>query len=338
MKLDARRIAGFLRDPGAIRIVLLHGDDEGMVRHRAEALTQAVTGQRDDPFRVAWLSREDHPRLMEEATAIAMMGGRRVIRVRDASDGLAASVAQVAGSAGDSLVILESGALPVRSKLRAFVEGLASGAAIACYPEEGRALQSAIEEGLAASGVRLDPDAIGWLLQHVGDDRASTRGEIEKLILYAGPDRQLDLVAVRACVGDLAAVSFDDAVYAAMSGDVAGTEAALERSFAEGIAAVAVVRGVLTHLCKMHVARGHMASGASSGDAVRALRPPVFFKRAAPFSQALDLWTPRRLMAAMNETRRVELACKHTGAPDALLVRRLLLGLARQTAASRGRD
>jgi len=333
MKLDARRAAAFLREPGAARIVLLHGDDEGTVRHRANALTQAVTGQRDDPFRVAWLSREDHPRLMEEATAIAMVGGRRVIRVRDAGDNLAAAVRQVAEGPGDSLVVLESGALPGRSKLRALVEGLENGAAIACYPEEGKALQDAIEGGLNAAGVRLDADALRWLLDHVGSDRGSTRGEVEKLVLYAGADRRLDLTAVRACVGDLAAVSFDDAVFAAMAGDVAQADVSIERSLAEGMAAVAVVRGVLAHLGRMHLARGHMAAGMSVADAVRALRPPVFFKRVELFSRSLQLWGSARLVLAMDEARRVELACKQTGALDLLLVRRMLLGLARQGAA-----
>ncbi len=337
MKLDARRAAAFLREPGAARIVLLHGDDEGTVRHRANALTQAVTGQRDDPFRVAWLSREDHLRLMEEATAIAMVGGRRVIRVRDAGDSLAAAVKQVAESPGDSLVVLESGALPGRSKLRALVEALENGAAIACYPEEGKALQDAIEGGLNAAGVRLDADALRWLLDHVGSDRGSTRGEVEKLVLYAGADRRLDLTAVRACVGDLAAVSFDDAVFAAMAGDVAQADVSIERSLAEGMAAVAVVRGVLAHLGRMHLARGHMAAGMSVADAVRALRPPVFFKRVELFSRSLQLWGSARLVQAMDEARRVELACKQTGALDLLLVRRMLLGLARQGAAARSR-
>ncbi len=337
MKLEARRIAAFLRDPGAARVVLLHGEDEGMVRHRADALTQAVVGQRDDPFRVAWLSREDHSRLLEEATAISMMGGRRVIRVRDAGDGLAALVKQVAETAGDSLTVLESAALPSRSKLRQLVEAVANGASIACYPEEGRALQDAIEGGLAAAGVRLDAEALRWLTDHVGSDRGSTRGEVEKLILYAGAERRLDLEAVRACVGDLAAASFDDAVYAAMAGDLALTDISIERTLAEGMAPVAFTRGVLAHLGKLHVARGHMAAGLSAADAVRALRPPLFFKRVAAFTQALPLWSARRLMQAMEEVRRVELACKQTGALDGLLVRRMLLALARQGEAARNR-
>ncbi len=335
MKLDARRAAAFLREPGIARVVLLHGDDEGTVRHRANALTQAVIGQRDDPFRVAWLSREDHPRLVEEATAIAMGGGRRVIRVRDAGDSLAAMVKQVSESPGDSLIVLEAGVLAGRSKLRALVEGLENGAAIACYPEEGKALQAGIEGELNRAGIRLDTEAMRWLLDHLGNDRGSTRGEVEKLVLYAGMEQRLDIAAVRACVGDLAAVSFDDAIYAAMLGEVEQADLAIERSLAEGMAPVAITRGILAHLAKMHLARGHMAAGLSIADAVRALRPPVFFKRIGPFGQALRYWDTSHVIQAMAEVRFVELACKQTGAQDLLLVRRLLLGLARQGAARR---
>ena len=53
------------------------------------------------------------------------------------------------------MIVLEAGALPARSRLRALVECLENGAAIACYPEEGRALQDAIERGLSAAGVQL---------------------------------------------------------------------------------------------------------------------------------------------------------------------------------------
>ena len=336
MKLDARRIPAFLRDPGPARIVLLHGDDEGLVRQRADALTQAVVGARDDPFRVAWLAREDHARLAEEASAIAMLGGRRVVRVRDAVDGLAGALEQIAAAAGDSLVVLEaSGALPARSKLRALVEGMAAGAAIACYPEEGRALQDRIRGGLSQAGINLEPDALAYVLDRVGGDSAATEGEIEKLILYAGGQRRLGLEDVRACVGDAVSVAFDDAVFAAAGGDAEGADRALDLALAEGIAPVAVTRGVMQHLAKLHLARGHMAAGESAEEAVRMLRPPIFFKRATEFTRALLHWDAARLAQAMTEARRVELACKQTGAPDSLLVRRLVLALARQGARAR---
>lgn len=337
MKLEVGRIPAFLRNPGATRVVLLHGEDEGTVRHRAETLTTAVVGTRDDPFRVAWLSREDHARLEEEATALAMLGGRRVIRVRDAVDGLAERVRQVAAIPGDSLMILECGILPGRSKLRAVVEALATGASIACYAETAQAIQTAVSIALDAAGVSLDQDARTWLVGRLGDDRGATRGEIDKLVLYAGEARRLDLTDVRACVGDLAAVSLDDALFAATAGNVTDADVSIERALAEGVAPVAVTRAIQAHLGRLYAARGLMAAGSSAADAVRSLRPAVFFKRVGAMTDAAVCWTGPRLMSVLREVIRTEARCKQTGSPDSLLVRRLVSGLARQGQGLRAR-
>lgn len=328
MKLDGTRVPAFLRAPGPARVVLLHGDDEGSVRHRADVLTQAVIGQRDDPFRVAWLSRDDHVRLEEEASAIAMLGGRRVVRVRDANEALLPSVQRVLTGGGDSLVVLEASLLPGRSKLRAAVEQAEHGAAIACYPEDGATLRRAVEAGLSEAGIALERDAAAWLLLHLGADRASTRGEIEKLVLYAGADRQLDLAAVQACVGDQAAASLDDAVFGVVAGDVGQVDRALGRTLSEGTAPVAVCRAMLAQLTKLQLAADAVARGASADEAVRSLRPPVFFRRVAGLVAALPSWPPPRVRHALDRVTGAEMACKQTGAPDGLLVRRLMLGLA----------
>ena len=94
-KIDARRIAGFLAEPPATaRVVLIYGDDLGLVRERADQLMRAMVG--DDPFGLVDVPREAASRdvslLGGEAAQSALTGGRRLVRVRDATDGLAAAV------------------------------------------------------------------------------------------------------------------------------------------------------------------------------------------------------------------------------------------------------
>jgi DNA polymerase-3 subunit delta len=58
-------------------VILLHGEDTGLIRERALQATHRLAGTLDDPFRIALLDRETHNRLEEEATALSLMGGRR---------------------------------------------------------------------------------------------------------------------------------------------------------------------------------------------------------------------------------------------------------------------
>jgi DNA polymerase-3 subunit delta len=338
LKLSPQRIAAFLRDPGNCRVVLLYGEDHGLVRDRAGALTRSVAGATDDPFLVAELGRDELRRLPDEAASLPLTGGRRVVRVREATDAAVAPVAELLKGQSPALVILEAPGLAARSRLRSLVEGASDGAAIACYPEEGRALAETVRGVLTEADVSIDPDALAWIGDQLGADRVSTRSESEKLALYAGPGGRIDLEAAMACVGDLAGLSLDDALFAATEGDVARADRALELAMAEGGTAVGVVRAGLLHLQRLHRARLAVDEGQSGADAVKNARPPVFFRRIGAFSRALDFWGSESLMSAMAGLAETERACKRTGAPDLVLARNAILALARRAAAARARS
>ena len=337
MKLTPQRVSAFLRDPGSCQVVLLHGEDHGMIRDRAAALVRLVAGSADDPFRVAELGREDSTRLAEEAASLSLTGGRRVVRLREATDAATEQVTQILKGKAPALVILEAPGLATRSRLRTLIEGAPDAVAIACYPEEGRALADTVRGVLAELQVRIDDDALAWVVAQLGVDRVSTRTEAEKLALYAGPEGRVDLDAAMACVGDLAGLSLDDALFAATEGEVARTDRALELAVAEGTAPVSLLRAALMHLQRLHRARLAVDGGQGIADAVKGARPPVFFRRVAAFSRALDVWTSASLLAAMARLAEAERDCKRTGAPDEVLSRNAVLALARRAAAGRAR-
>ncbi|HET9018804.1 MAG TPA: DNA polymerase III subunit delta, partial [Acetobacteraceae bacterium] len=310
MKLEPRRVEAFLNDPGAARVVLLYGDDAGQIADRAVRLVRRVAGNAADPFLTAELTRDSFARIGEEMTALALTGGRRVIRVRDASDACTAEVEGALAGKGTALLILEAHGLPSRSRLRAAVEKAADAVAIGCYAVEGASLGREIRDRLQERGVSVDPAALAWLEARLTGDLAAARGEVEKLALYVGPNGTADLAAASACVGDLAAVSVEDALFAATAGDVGRADRALALAFAEGAAPVAVLRAGLAHVQRLHRARLVADAGASPAEAAKSVRPPLFFRREPDFVKALRLWPSARLAAAAAALWRDESACK----------------------------
>jgi DNA polymerase-3 subunit delta len=332
MKLDTRQVAGFLRDPGRCRAVLLYGEDEGLIRERARHLVKLVTGSVDDPFRVVELEREQWGAMAAEMASISMIGGRRAIRARDVTDAALESIRAAMKVAGDAMLILEAPGLG-KGKLRTFMDAAPDTTTIGCYPEEGRALEDSIRSLLAEQGVSADAEAIHWLAEAASGDRSVVRGEVEKLALLAGAGGRVDLEMARSCGGDSAGSSADEGLQAAMRGDALAADAAIEGAVAEGLAGVAVVRMALNHLQRMHLARLRMQSGLSASEAVRSLRPPVYFKAVGSMTTSLGLWNEDSLLRAIEECRQVEIACKQTGSRPELLARRFMAGLGRQARA-----
>jgi DNA polymerase-3 subunit delta len=334
-KLDARRIPGFLADPGDTRVVLLHGEDQGLVRERAEALLRLVA--QGDAFRLVDIPREaavKDPRLLAaEAATPALTGGRRAVRVRDATDGLATAAKAACEGRGPGLVILEAGELAGNKGLRAALEKHDAAAVIACYPETGAALATAIAAILKDQGVAAEPAALAWLAERLGEDRLLMRRELEKLALFAGAGATITEEDAAACIAGGAALDMDEALLAATAGDPARTDRALDAAFADGANAVQLVRGALRHLQRLQAAAIAVAGGTRAPDALTSLRPPVFFKHRPAMERALRLWSPETLATAGAALLEAERRTKTTGLPDIAVARSAVLAVARMAAA-----
>jgi DNA polymerase-3 subunit delta len=317
------------------------GPDQGLVRERAERLTCAVVDDASDPFRVAEITaaalRDDPARLADEAGSLSLMGGRRVVRLREATDGVTDLIKGVLdGPTGDSLVVVEAGDLGRQSRLRKLFEGVEIAAALPCYADDERALESVIRQTLGDKGLEVSDDAVIYLRDNLGGDRMVTRSELEKLTLYAGASGRVTLEDVVACVGDSAAIAIEDIAFAAASGNQSPLLRALDRAFEEGVEPVRVLRAVTRHFQRLHLCAGQLAQGMSVGDAMKYLRPPVFFKRADEFRDQLRRWGPAALARAMVALTEAELACKSTGMPAQATCCRCLMRLAVRAQGARG--
>jgi DNA polymerase-3 subunit delta len=342
VKLAPARVAAFLRSPDReVRAVLLYGPDAGLVRERAEALARTVCADLRDPFRVADFSGAalagDPARLIDEAAQISLMGGRRVVRVREAGDALAQVFARFLASpaAGDALVVAEAGDLPGRSSLRRVFDDAPKAAAIGCYPDSVRDLAAVIRDTCAAANVAIDRDALGFLVGHLGGDRLLTRAELEKLTLYTGDGGRVELDDARAVIADSAALSLDDALLAAAEGDAAALDRALARVFQEGESPVTVIRAMLRHLQRLHLLAIRIAGGASVDETIRGARPPIFFKEQDSWRRQLQRWSEPRLRRTLDAVAKAEFRMKLTGLPAATICREALFGIAREAGAAR---
>ena len=331
--------------------LLLYGPDAGLARERADAAVRAVAGSLDDPFLVAALAAadlaDDPARLMDEALSLAMGGGRRAVRLTGAGDARdlaqrleAVLEAMGAGGTGGtgpapSLLVVEAGALAPRSALRRLFEGAKRAAAIPCYLDDAEGLERLIRRTLSAHGLTPTPDALAWLAGRLGADRRLTRAELDKLALYCAGGSEVTLEDCAAVVGDAADNGLEQAAFAAAGGDAAALDLALSRSFREGVGAVAVLRAAQRHLQRLHRVAAEIAAGKPPDAAVRALKPPVFFKTADRFRAQARAWPPGRLADALALLTEAEIRCKSTGQPDRLLAHRALMRIAQ--AARRGR-
>jgi DNA polymerase-3 subunit delta len=343
--LKGKDIEAFIarRDP-RIGAALIYGPDLGLVRERADRLSRGVTPDFRDPFNYLELTDADlkavPTRLADEAAALSLMGGERLVRIRTNGEA-AAEAAEILlkgledGSVKpNGLVVVEAGDLGKASKLRKLFEQAKAAAALPCYADAPADVRALATEMARREELSIESEALDLLLAFLGEDRGVTRTEIEKLILYKGPKAVRDGPAaisiddVRAIMVDTISDAAQEAAGAAADGACAMLARALHRSAGAGASPVGIVRALQREFARLRAAQSMIADGASPETAMGRLRPPVFFMEKRAFEQRLRPWNINRIDAALDLLLEAELGAKSTGLPDQELVERAAFRIA----------
>lgn len=319
--------------PANLAAALVFGPDQGLVRERSERLAKTVVPDLSDAFQVSELDEvalnSDPARLADEAAAISMLGGRRVVRVRGAGNGLAKLFEGFLGDPkGDALVVVEAGDLNKAAALRKVFEAAKNAAAIPCYADSARDLAGVVRDAMKAEGLAIAPEAVEEAVARLGSDRGITRRELEKLALYARDAGKVTAADVRAAMGDEADVRVEEVCDAAGEGDWKKLDLALSRLWAEGMSPIAVLRAAIGHFQRVGSAKAQTLRGETIDGAMRKVRPPVHFSRAASFRMQASRWSEEKLAQALDLLLETETLCKTTGIPAEAVCGRAFFNIA----------
>jgi DNA polymerase-3 subunit delta len=326
-------------DP-AVRAVVIHGKDRSGVAERATVLCKAITPDLNDPFNVTVLTDSDidgdDARLDEALTAMSLIGGRRLVRVRlggekasiDKALAAALKVHAEGGYNPDAMLVIEAGSLGRDSALRKAAESAPGAAGIVCYEDETGDIARMTREALAADKVGLTGDALDRFVSRLPRERGLMRQEIERLALYIGPGsgRTIDVEELDQHLGVEPDASLQDAAMQAFGARAAQAQAGLRRAFAEGEAAVSAVRQLSIHLGKLRRINVLQANGAGPKEAAKAAG--VFWKQEAEILRQARSWRLEALDEVQDSVNAADVASKTTGLPDRLIAERLALEIA----------
>ena len=334
MKISGRGVEGFLADPPkSVAAILLHGHDRGLMQERAKGLATKAVPDLQDPFSVTRLDPEDIAKdaaiLLDSAAAMPPMGGMRLVLVSDAGASITDACKNLlANPPAESLtVITANDSINTRSALVKLFEKEDCAAALGCYHDTDQSLAAIARDSFREAGINVDRETMAWITSHLGSDRMASRMEIEKLVLLAGRNGNLTLEETRNALGDGAAVSADDAIHAAASGNIDALGTALDRASGEGIEGERVLRIAIGYFNRLFRIGAAIEGGMGRDQAFKSLRPPVFFTEQRRMEEHLNRWPPALCRRAIDRLAEAERQSRQ-GVPGATAAAQALLSLA----------
>lgn len=332
--VKAHQAQAFLTSPDPkIHAVLFFGSDAGLVAERAQILAKAQALRFDPPGELIRLDdadlEADPDRLAVELGTVPMFGGPKIIRTTAGRRVNAQALKPLVEGGGlEGLLIVEAGNLKPDESLRTLFEKSPVAAAVACYADGAQDLDALIREMVTAAGATISADARHALVDRLGADRALSRGEIEKLLLYAGARKAIALDDVEAVVGDVSELALERITFAAAAGQVQRAVSECGRAVSSGESPQAIIFATQRHFQRLHRVRAAVDRGGSLDDALRQMRPPLHFKQKDAFAAQCRLWTTPRLTEALARISSVAKVARLAGTLDEAMSERLVLGLA----------
>ncbi|WP_027230944.1 DNA polymerase III subunit delta [Phyllobacterium sp. UNC302MFCol5.2] len=337
----AHEVDSFLRRlDRAYPIILIYGPDKGLVTERAAAFIRLTALPPDDPFAVIRLDADavqaEPGKLSDEANTISMFGGERLIWVRNASGqkGLADAVARLAKNPPQAtFILIEAGDLKKGAGLRGIVEQSASAMALPCYSDDARSLDGTIDEMMTRYRLQISLDARNLLKESLGGDRLATRGELEKICLYAHGSERITIDDVRDIIGDVSAVSHEAIIDAIMVGNLADFTHAFDRVIGTGSSSFLILSTAIRQFQSLQTLRyGMETEGKNAGSTVATAKPPVFFARKKLVETALQRWSTLTCARAIERLQKTVLESRRNADLAVPIIRQSLIALAAEAA------
>ena len=322
----------------SFRFYLLHGPDESGSRALAERLRKALGAEKSG---VAGSAVKADPALLaDEAGAISLFGGARLIWVDPAGEEIVEGVeALLDAPAVESPVVAIAGSLRKTSGLLKLAEAHGAALAHASYVPEGRDAGRMVIEAGRAEGLRIELDLAARIAAACNANQAILAHELAKYALYldAAPERPqdlghnvVDLLGADSGAGDM--MRLGDLALAGRGKDLFEE---LDRVALVNSEAIPVVRALQRRLLQLAGLRARVEQGQSVDAVMTSMGRALFWKDKGLIQQLLSTWSAERLGHMLERSATLEKAIIFSDEPPIAALEEELVTIAR--AAQRGR-
>ena len=333
MKLQRGAIGRAVDQPDpAIRFYLLHGPDEAQSRALGARLIEALRASR---FIIsAGDVKSDPAVLADEAGAMSLFGGKRVIWIEPAGDEITPGVqALLEANAAESPAVAIGGSLRRTSALLKLAEASPAAIAFASYVPEGRDAERMVANVGRTLGLKVSPPVAERLAEACAGDQAIAARELEKLALYIGASpqspKELSDEALDAVGAALPEGNFARLADLALAGDMKALADELGSLSRAGTEAIPVIRALQRRLLMLAPARARVDRGESAEAVMTSLGKSLFWKDKPLITRLLDRWDSAGLVTAAERAGRLERELMFSDAPPAEALGEELVAIAR---------
>ncbi len=309
---------------------LVYGTDFGVVEDTAQTIAKMITPDLKDEFAVVKLTpakiKENRLVVIDEANMPSLMGGRRLVWVKEADAACSEIIEQAADLIKtDAFILITADNLPKNNALRVVGDNHPKFLSIACYADEEKDIINTIQIFLRENGYIASNNALVLLKERLTENRLATKRELEKLITYMGDIKQIEADDVLAVSTMSLSSSFDDLCLAVASGNQKAAQENYDLLLSTGETPVSIVRILMGYFNRLLTGVTAVGKGESPDLAVKKVLRAAQFKMEPAVKNQLRIWKKDWIVKALFLLSDTERQTKTSAMPPELILARTLV-------------
>ena len=309
--------------------VLIYGPNEGLIRDHIGKIKSDYLRDIDfEEVSISGKSLDLNPdTLATSANSISMFNSYKLIILESLKDKNMSEIESVIDSSPtQTMLIVKADNLKKTSKLRKLFENNAQCYALACYEDDAKSMMRLIDNFMKENNISIDRDIKNYLMQTLSTDRMISFNELQKISLfYANDDTTPNLEEIKNLLNDTSSNNLQKMNESVMYGNTVKSSNIVSKLLSEGSNPISILRSLINYLKRVQKVKVEMKKGSNFDNAIKFLRPPIFWKDKDNFQQHCVRWPLSKIEKNLSQLLDAEIDCKTNSKLSSILCERSIL-------------
>ena len=241
----------------------------------------------------------------------SLFSNKKIITIYEATDKIIKKISDIYDKYPENVfLIIFSGILEKRSKLRNFFEVNKKAICIPCYLDSEKDLEVIAQLELKKNNIMLSQEAINLLIEKSNSDRNNLRNEIGKIHSYSLNKKKLELNDIISLINFSGDYKSDIFINECLCGNIKQYKKIISELYVNTVNQILLLRILSNKIQRLIKIKAKENKSNSVDNLINAIKPTVFWKEKPLLKKQLSIWSLNNLKKIIDEINNIELLCK----------------------------
>ena len=293
---------------------LLYGENFGLKKDLKDIIKLAIE-QKNDSLEILSIYEseiiDDEENFYNSIYSGSLFSNKKIIIISEATDKIIKKINNIYESNVENVfLIIISGILEKKSKLRNFFETNKKTICIPCYLDSPKDLEIIAKSEFRKNNISLSSEVINLLIEKSNCDRGNLKNEIEKIKAYLINKKSIELSEIKSLINFSGDYKSDILVNECLCGNILQYKKIISELYMNTVNQILLLRILSNKVQRLLNIKKQEEKSKNIEDIINTSKPPIFWKEKSIVKKQLSIWNLDDLKKIISEINNTEYLCK----------------------------